>query len=221
MQEVLQASWSVNAADITVIPNGFDPASISRLSADREVDGRVGFIGTLHSKLNIDSFRSIGELGCVESVQVIGDGPRMDDLKALVKRQSDSKIELHGYLPNKEAYELLSTCQVAIYPVLPSEHTRMLSSRKIFDYAALGKAMVLDDVSDSDLWARFDDQDAAVFAEPDAPDAFANDVERLLTNAEARHEIAAQAEELAAEYTWAAHSHTLADIYDNWASWGR
>ncbi|TYL36432.1 hypothetical protein CV102_22680 [Natronococcus pandeyae] len=213
IKEFLVERWGVPRGRISVIPNGFSPVRTDGFLDVPEVSGRVGFIGTLHPKLDLQTFAAVAGAPEVESVVVIGDGSMHQQLERLARRTSGT-ITLTGRLPHEKAMGLLASSQVVVYPIRESLHTRMLSSRKIFDYAALGKAMVLDDVSDSDIWARFKSEDAAVFADPDDRADFVHNVRVLLRDDDRRAAVGRTARELATDYTWDKRVDELVGLYN-------
>ena len=89
----------------------------------------------------------------------------------------------------------------------------MLTSVKLFDYAALGKAMVLDDVSDSEIWKEFKEKKAALFSDPSNPDKFVECVQILLEDKKLRKEISLNAKKLVKNYTWEKMSEKLVELY--------
>jgi len=203
IKEVLHQEWGITDSKVSVVPNGFSPDEVDQYADTDTVEGRVGFIGTLHPKLNIDAFVEMAKRSEVDSVVVIGDGMLYDELEESVKQGGvTDKVMMTGQLPGEEAYELLATSEVFVYPVKASEHTRMLSGVKIYDYAALERPMVLDDVSESDVWACFESEDAAVFADPDDVSDFVDKICELLDDESRRDEIAANARALVHEYEW-------------------
>jgi glycosyltransferase involved in cell wall biosynthesis len=203
MEDVLRQEWNIPRSKVSVIPNGFSPDEVEQYADTDPVDGRVGFIGTLHPKLNIGAFIKMAKRSEVDSVVVIGDGMLYDELKFSIEKEGvGDKVRLTGRLPGDEAYELLATSEVFVYPIDPSEHARMLSGVKIYDYAALERPMVLDDVSESDVWARLDSENAALFANPYDTTDFVDKVCNLLNNKSRRDEIAANAQALVDDYQW-------------------
>lgn len=214
IKRVLMEEWGIPEQQISVIPNGFPEEKLKGFLGIEEVNGRVGFIGTLHSKLDLHTFIEIAQLPQVESVNVIGDGEAREKLEHLAKNEDIGNLNLTGRLPHSDAYELLASCEVVVYPLYSSLHTKMLVSRKIFDYAALGKAMVLDDVSESTVWHRFKSNNAALFADPEDRNDFVDTVRRLIQNDELREEISKNAKEISADYTWEERTKELIGLYE-------
>lgn len=215
MQDVLYEIWNVPASDVYVIPNGYTPSEVEGFAEKNTVEGHVGFIGTLHPKLDYETFVELAKRPEVESVLVIGDGKVYDDLKAAAERNgvADS-ITLTGRIPGDEAYERLASAEVFVYPIDESEHTRMLSSVKIFDYAALERPMVLDDVSESDVWKRFKVEDAASFADPHERRDFVDKVCQLLDDENRKEELTRNAREIVEEYRWEHQVDRIGEVHE-------
>jgi len=212
MKEIL-TDWGYPEERISVIPNGFRPEPLNEYLNATEVDGRVGFIGTIHPKLNFDTFLEIASRSQVESLEIIGGGNRASQLRNKIASSEIDAINMSGRMNHEDAFSLLASCQVVIYPLKASLHTKMLTSRKIFDYAYLGKAMVLDDVSESDIWARFKSRDAAVFSTPERPEQFADAVCNLIMDPDRRETVSSNAKQLANDYIWSERVDELLSIY--------
>lgn len=214
IKDVLVKEWGVPAADVTVIPNGYSEDEIARYRDVEEVPGRVGFIGTLHPKLDLETFIEVAKLPDVESLVIIGDGAARAELDRLVRREAvDETVCLTGRLPTEDAYPLLASSQVVVYPLHRSRHTKMLVSVKLFTYSALGRAMVLDDVSESDVWARYKARRAALFADPDDRRDFVRKVRTILRDDELRDDVRRNAKELGGEYTWERAAERAVELY--------
>lgn len=214
IKEILEEEWDIPAADITVIPNGFSRELLEQYNDVQEVPGRIGFIGTLHPKLDLETFVELAKLPEVESVQIIGDGAARSNLERLVRREGvQDTVQLNGRLPDNEAYPLLASSQVTVYPLHQSEHTRMLVSVKLFTYSALGKAIVLDDVSESETWTQYKAQNAALFADPTDRTDFLRKVTSLLRNEGLRDGVASNAKMVSKEYTWEQGTQQMVDLY--------
>jgi glycosyltransferase involved in cell wall biosynthesis len=214
MKDHVVEEWKVPRKKVSVIPNGYPKEEVEPFENIEPVPGQVGFIGTLHPKLDIEQFVAVAESPHVDSVRIVGDGPARDDILELSQRRGVADIvEAPGQLPQDEAFTTLAESEVVLYPIEKTLHTEMLVSRKIFDYAALGKAMVLSDVSESDVWARFADENAALLTEPENDD-FVQKVNQLLTDDESRESMGRSASELAPEFSWGRQSKDLLELYN-------
>jgi len=146
-------------------------------------------------------------------IYVIGDGPARLELERKIIKNNLKNIIITGRLPDEKAFNILSKSQVVIYPLKKSTYTLALVSVKIFDYAALGKAMVLDDVSESEIWKKFKEKKAAMFSDPSNPNEFVECVRNLLEDERLRRKIGANAKMLVKEFSWENISKKLVKLY--------
>lgn len=216
MKDFIISEWNVPEEKIIVIPNGYFESKLRMFQNFEEEDGVISFIGTLHPKLDTDKFIGVGKLleNRGGSLYIIGDGPIKNLLEQKIKQNNlINNVVLTGHLPDREAYTLVAKSQVAIYPLKKSLHTRMLTSVKLFDYAALGKAIVLDDVSDSEIWKEFKKKEAAMFSDPSNPDKFMECVQILLEDEKLREKISYNAKKFVKDFTWEKMGERFVKLY--------
>lgn len=209
MRELVAEEWNVPAGRIDVIPNGYFAETVTRFRDTETVEGRVVFLGTLHPKLDVSAFVEIARLPEVEEFVVIGDGARYDDLIEAKEQYGLSALRIEGYLPDEEAFDLVSSAAVAINPQNPSRLQQASSPVKLFYYAALGVPMVV--TEGPDAAAELAERGAGRSVVADGP--FAETVAEVLRDEDGRREMAAAARELAEEWEWSTRSTKLASIY--------
>ena len=215
MKEILINEWNVPEKKIEVIPNGYFEEKFKKFNFDiEEVEGMISFLGTLHPKLDLDKIIKLAKSIESSKIYVIGDGSVRNELERKVRENNLENVIITGRLPDREAFSLVAKSQVVIYPLKMSLHTKVLTSVKIFDYAALGKAMVLDDVSGSDIWKEYKEKKAAMFSNPDDPREFVNCVQTLLENESLRKEMGLKAKNIAQKYTWERLGKQLVNLYE-------
>ncbi len=199
--------------DIFCIPNGYAPKKI--IEPRSELCDSVVFLGSLHLKIDYDKIVYLAKAIQDISIDVIGDGPGRFYLFKKVKEFSLNNIHIWGRLPDDKAYSLIARAKVAIYPIKPTfgYHTKILTSVKLFDYAIFGKAIVLDDVSESEVWKKFKECGGAVFSDPRNPDDFVNNVENLLQNPRLRRRLGYRAFKLAYDFSWTELGKKIANVY--------
>lgn len=215
MKKYITENWNIPKEKIIVIPNGYFEEKIKKLNFDKnnEIDGLVSFLGTLHPKLDIDKIIYLAKSLKNIKIYIIGDGPVRLELERKIIKNNLKNIIITGRLPDEKAFNILSKSQVVIYPLKKSIHTAVLTSVKIFDYAILGKAMVIDDVSESEIWKKFKEKKAAMFSDPSNPNEFVEYVRNLLEDKKLRKKIGTNAKMLVKEFSWENISKKLVELY--------
>ncbi len=108
--------------------------------ADRTVIGFVGWFRKWHGlEMLVDAFHHAGLAGQNASLLLIGDGSAMEDLRAVVERYGLTKsVIFTGPLPHDKVPRYLDLIDIAVQPAANEYCCPM----KIFEYMALGKAIV-------------------------------------------------------------------------------
>jgi len=217
MKDFIAKEWNIPEKKIFVIPNGYFESKLKVVHNIEGGDGVVSFIGTLHPKLDIDKFIGVGKL--LKSLNgflyIIGDGPLRNLIDQTIKQNNlMENIILTGQISDIEAYNILAKSQVTIFPLKTSRsvNTKSMSPVKIFDYGGLGKAMVLDDISE--VCKIFKKNDAALVSDPENHDEFIENVRILLEDKKLREELGRNAKELVKDFTWEKQAEKLVEIYN-------
>jgi glycosyltransferase involved in cell wall biosynthesis len=205
--------FGVQENKVEVIPPGFSESLISHLK-DRisEVEGRIAFLGTLIEDIDYDKIVGLAQsLSNNEEIYIIGDGRMRGYLEKKIKDLGLKNIVLTGWLPEKEAYKLLASSQIAILPLRDNPILDAAFPVKGMYYAALGKAIVMDDC---ELARELKKHNAALVSERGKPDEFIRNVHILLKNKELRLKIGINARDWAKDFTWENQAKKLAKIYE-------
>ena len=218
MKDFIISEWNVPEEKIIVIPNGYFESKLRMFQNFEEEDGVISFIGTLHPKLDTDKFIGVGKLleNRGGSLYIIGDGPIKNLLEQKIKQNNlINNVVLTGHLLDIEAYTLLAKSQVAIFPlkISKSVNTEAMSPVKVFDYAALGKAMVLDDISE--MCKIFKENNAALVSDPSNQEEFIENVCTLLDDEDKRKKLSSNAKRLVKDFTWEKQGEKLARMYED------
>jgi len=177
----------------------------------KEDEGVISFIGTLLPYLDLDKIINLAKSLKNSTIYVIGDGPMRDELKRKIKKSKLSNIILTGRLPDEEAFRLVAKSQVTIYPQISSFHKEVSCPVKIFDYAALGKAIVAN--SGSEICRIFKEHDAALVSDPLDQEKFIENVRTLLDDENLRKKLSDNAKRLVKDFTWEKQGNKLVKMY--------
>jgi len=215
MKKFIIREWNIPEEKIIVLPNGYSEEKFKNFNFDNveEIEGMISFLGTIEPKLDIDKVIYLAKSLKNSKIYMIGDGPARVELEEKIRKNKLKNVVITGRLPDKEAFSILAKSQVAIYPLKKSLYTAVLTSVKIFDYAMLGKAMVIDDVSESEIWKKFKEKKAAMFSDPSNPDEFVECVQNLLEDEKLRRKVGSNARRLVKDFSWEKISAKLVKLY--------
>ncbi len=214
MKEFIVRKWGVQDDKISVIPNGYFEKKFKHLNLDdvEEVKGMIAFLGRLDAKLDLNKITDLAKSVKDAMIYIIGDGPMRDKLERKVRESKLENIIVTGELSDKEAFGFVANAQVTIHPLLSSLSTEVSCPVKLFDYAALGKAIVADDVSE--MHRIFKENNAILISNPTNQEKFIENVRIILENDDIRYKIALNAKRLVKDYTWEKQGKKLVKIYE-------
>jgi glycosyltransferase involved in cell wall biosynthesis len=195
-QEV--AAAGVPRDRLSVIANGVDPRRFQRQERDlaktvaglkdRLILGFVGYVREWHGLEHvIDLLAGDGRL-CDGHLVVVGDGPARPALMARAHRLGIAhRVFFTGVVARDDVARLASTFDIALQP----EVTSYASPLKLFEYMAMGHAIVAPD-SANIREVLSHGEDALLFA-PENPLAFAEAVARFAADPQLRQDLGARA----------------------------
>jgi glycosyltransferase involved in cell wall biosynthesis len=219
----------VHSDAVLVNPNGVD--------ADRyrpEVDGAavrarhglggssvVGFIGTFGpwhgAEVLARAFVTLIKRDPARAKTVrllmIGDGARMADVRRILSEGGVLEAAVFtGLVPQEEGPQYLAACDVLASPHVPNPDGSPFfgSPTKLFEYMAMGKAIVASDLEQ--IGEVLDHGSTAWLTEPGDAGALAGALARLIDDAPLRSALGAAARrEALARYTWREHTRRTID----------
>jgi len=202
MKDFLVSKWHVPETKITVIPNGYFESKATRFRNTKETPGMVAFIGYLIKWARPDKVIAAARALKDDDITfyIIGDGPYRHNLEAMVKEQNIASVVFTGFIPVDKAYEVLAKSEVVLFPFARSLFTQASCPVKLLDYMGLGKAMVIDEVSE--IASILKDNDAALVCHPDNDNEFIASLRRLSKDSTLRARLGQNAKRLATDFTW-------------------
>jgi len=217
MKDFISKEWGAKREDIYVIPNGYFKEKIAEniKKINNPYEDAVCFLGSLHPKLDVKKFVLVGKLLKHRggSLYIIGDGSIRKSLEAEMRSHGLDNVIFTGRIPDIDMYRLIAKSKVAILPERYSIHTSVSCPVKLFDYAALGIAIVADNISET--CELFRENNAALISDPDDSREFLQNVEVLLDSEVQRNELATNAKRLVENFSWYNQGNKLVQIYRN------
>lgn len=204
----------VPESKIQVIPNGINPAMFSAGAsgedARRELDlsdkivlGFTGFIRSWHGLTRVvDAMLAMPERNDLHFL-VIGDGPARAELEAYAADKGlADRVTTLGLVARDRIGHYVAAFDVALQPSVVA----YASPLKLFEYMALGRAIVAPD--QDNIREVLTDGDDAVLFDPDDTDAFTAAIVRLCRDDTLRSRLGIAAAALieSKPYTWLANA---------------
>ncbi|MCK2042175.1 glycosyltransferase [Chromohalobacter sp. TMW 2.2308] len=177
------ASWGISRERIVVVPNAVDADRFQPASADAEVAREldlmpgipvIGYAGSAVAYeglgLLLDSLALLKKQGQDFIFVLVGDGKVIETVKDKAKALGiQDNCRFTGRVPFDEVPRYLSCMDIMPVPRLSSSVTEMVSPLKPLEAMAMGKAVVLSDVSPHKIMAG-DNQRAQLFSKDSADD---------------------------------------------------
>lgn len=209
------AAAGVDRKAITVNQNGVDPGDYI-VDAPSRPQGRpitLGFVGFLRSWHGMDTVISL--LSTVDPPQdlrlvIVGDGPALPELTQRVSELGlTGKVEFLGLVPRDRLAAIIRGFDIALQP----RAVPYASPLKLFEYMALGRAIVAPD--QPNIREILTHGRNAVLFTPDDPSSLREAITRLADDASLRDALGGQARQdiLDRDYTWAGNARRVVETY--------
>jgi glycosyltransferase involved in cell wall biosynthesis len=222
----------VDPRRLVVYPNGVDPVQYNperfteadraalRARYDVPADALVvGFIGTFGAWHGVERLAEAIRLLVDEApdwvernrvyFMLVGDGLRMRDVSAMLAPPSYARlVRLPGLVPQSEGALHLAASDVLVSPHVPNANGSPFfgSPTKLFEYMAMGRAIVASDLNQIGEVLRAGGEPVALLTPPGDPRAIADAIRRLIEHPELRHQLGQAARQLVLDrFTWERH----------------
>ncbi len=207
---------------VEIIPNGINldhfagPFDVDAVRRRWSLEGKtvLGFTGFVRDWHGLDRvIAAIAEDGAEHPrmLFVIGDGPARAALEAQAAALGiASRVVFTGIVPREEIPTYVSTFDIALQPAVVA----YASPLKLFEYLALGRAIVAPD--QPNIREVLDDGVNALLFDPDDPDGLTGAVERLTADEPLRERLAAAARQTIARrgLTWVRNAERVVGLFE-------
>lgn len=228
----------IDDSKILVNPNGVNPEKYNpsvdgafiRKKYSLERMTVVGFIGTFGKWHGAEVLvKAFGALlrDCPAyrkslRLLLIGDGVTMPLVKdALAEFDIADVCILTGLVPQEEGPAHLAACDILASPHVPNpDGTPFFGSpTKLFEYMAMGKAIIASDLDQ--IGEVLEHGRTALMVEPGDAEALARGMKKLVDNPELREKLGVAARQAAlSKHTWLEHTRRIIDKLKERLSWG-
>ncbi len=217
--------WQVEAGKIVVMPNGVDTALFHPDYDPRPIRAElglgnapvVGFVGGFQAWHGLDrlvtSFAQVLREVPEAQLLLVGDGP----IRAQIEKQAaalgiDTAVKITGFIPQARVPQMLAAIDVAVlpYPRLPQE--LWFSPLKLYEYMAMGKAIVASGTGQLAQVIRSGDNGLLVSSEDEA--AFTRGLIALLQAPQERQRLGSNArQQVLTQHSWGQYIESLETVY--------
>lgn len=222
----LITTWNVPPEKIVVFPNGVDvqrfrpdPEARAEVRTSLKVDNNplIIFVGNFYEWHDVatllDAFAQLLVTCPQARLVLVGDGPQRS---AMMQRVAELDIthatQFTGLVTHAEVPRLMSAADVAVAPVPAMKRDLWLSPMKLFEYMAVGTAVIATSVGQLAEVIKHD-KNGFLVPPGDAP-ALAAEMAKLIDNPALRAQLSWQAREDAVEkYSWAHYVSRLERLY--------
>lgn len=195
----LVKKYDLSSVPLLELTNGYNPCLLS-VKVDSTEDNSVRFIylGQANAKRGIDAvIRTVASAVPEAYIDIVG---QTDTPVELVAEQHDN-VFLHGERPYREALELVAHADVGLCVLDTTvENYRYSYPIKIFEYAALGKAIVVSDTHG--IRSLLTAGESALLVDHNSEDQLRDAVTTIATNEEFRRTLGQNARDEILEYSW-------------------
>ncbi len=169
------------------------------------------YLGSLHPWKGVDTLiRALPHVKQAAELHIVGGNEqRIAELRKLAEEMNvAARVVFHGPVEPGKRFEYIHQAGICLLPLTDTGlGGRYTSPLKLFEYMAAGKAIVVSDLP-SMRQVLTPEQDALLVPTGE-PEAFAQTIERLLTDKELRMRLGDTAKSRAQNFSWRARSETI------------
>ena len=210
-----------NAVDVELFRPGVGGAAVRRDLGITNTDLLAGFVGTFgpwHGVVQLaQAIRSLPEDLAVRFL-FVGSGSLHGEVERLLSAERASgKVIFTGAVAHERVPALLDACDILIAPHVPlADGSDFFGSpTKIFEYMAMGKAIVASRLGQ--IGEVLTDHETALLVEPGDIDALGVAIMNLVGSTGLRAQLGASARAAAVrDHTWKHNAQRVLEAYDSW-----
>lgn len=165
------------------------------------ISGRkiVGFVGNWMGWVDVSTFLKTSSLVKDATFVVVGEGYDKSVLADLKKAYPN--VVFTGRISHKQVTQLLSAMDVCVMPYKKEEVVKHLSVRKLFEYLAAGKPIVMSKVNITSI-SELEEGKHMLYCKPESSQDFASKIKKLLSNRKLAKKLAENNKKLAKKFSW-------------------
>lgn len=212
-----------NAVDVTLFRPGIGGSAVRRELGIGQADLLAGFVGTFgpwHGVIELaHAIKSLPEELPVRFL-FVGSGSLHGEVERLLSAErARGRVIFTGAVAHERVPALLDACDILIAPHVPlADGSDFFGSpTKIFEYMAMGKAIVASRLGQ--IGEVLTHENTALLVEPGKKEALAAAIVKLVGSNDLRARLGTNAREAAVhEHTWKHNARRVLQAYDTWLS---
>ena len=212
-----------NAVDVELFRPGIGGSAVRReLGVDQAglLSGFVGTFGPWHGVIELaHAIKSLPQDLPVRFLFVGSGGLHGEVERLLATERARGRVIFMGAVAHERVPALLDACDILIAPHVPlADGSDFFGSpTKIFEYMAMGKAIVASRLGQ--IGEVLSHEETALLVQPGSKEALVAAIMDLVRSSDLRARLGANAREAAVhEHTWTHNARRILDAYDSWAS---
>jgi len=210
-----------NAVDVETFRPGIGGAALRgelRIESTDVVAGFVGTFGPWHGVIELAQAIKMLPRELPVRFLIVGSGSLHGEVERLLQAQRESgKVIFTGAVAHDRVPALLDACDILIAPHVPlADGSEFFGSpTKIFEYMAMGKAIVASRLGQ--IGEVLSHEETALLVEPGNVRELAAAIARVAGSSELRERLGPAAREAAVKnHTWGHNARRVLDAYDQW-----
>ena len=212
-----------NAVDVELFRPGIGGAALRRDLGVKETDLLAGFVGTFgpwHGVVELaQAIKSLPESLPVRFL-FVGSGSLHGEVERLLAAERErGRVIFTGAVQHERVPALLDACDILVAPHVPlADGSDFFGSpTKIFEYMAMGKAIVASRLGQ--IGEVLSDHETALLVTPGEIDALRVAIMDFVGSSDLRTRLGANARQAAVQqHTWTHNARRVLDAYESWAS---
>lgn len=210
-----------NAVDVESFRPGVGGAAVRRDLGIEEKDLVAGFVGTFgpwHGVVQLaEAIKLIPENVPLRFL-FVGSGSLREQVEGILRNEIEARrVVFTGTVPHERVPALLDACDILVAPHVPlADGSDFFGSpTKIFEYMAMGKAIVASRLGQ--IGEVLSDEETALLVEPGNVAELASALVRVTESSELRARLGPNAREAAVtNHTWGHNARRVLDAYESW-----
>ncbi|MCA1578566.1 MAG: glycosyltransferase family 4 protein [Acidobacteria bacterium] len=212
-----------NAVDVELFQPGINGKQVRDDLGINSADLVAGFVGTFgpwHGVVELAQAIKLLPRELPVRFLIVGSGSLHGEVERLLHAERESgKVIFTGAVAHDRVPALLDACDILIAPHVPlADGTDFFGSpTKIFEYMAMGKAIVASRLGQ--IGEVLSHEETALLVEPGNGNELANAIVRLVESEALRERLGPAAREVAVKnHTWGHNARRVLEAYESWAA---
>lgn len=199
---------------IAVAPDGVDlERAKESASGTLEAESQLLYLGSLHPWKGVEVLIEAMQWVDKARLRIVGGHPkRIEELQQKTRELGVAdQVLFSGHVPPEQRFKVIAEADVCVLPLIDTSiGSRYTSPLKLFEYMAVGRAVVASDLPS--LREILQDGQNALLTPAGDSKALAQALNRLMADTDLRNALAATARKDATHYSWVARARSILNL---------